>query len=300
MSVMEPDFILFLQHGWADDNREILKLGSQLPTAQATVIAPCLNYVQTWLRIDPLIDTVEAIAQATAAQYPGVPFRIVGHSMGGLIWLEILNRHPDWQEQVHSLVLLGSPVGGADLGRIIDPLQMGLGIATDLGVNRKAIATQIAAQIPTLSIAGNYDGGSDGVVPLESSRFPHTQFVQIPGVSHPSLRSHPSVASTIRDFWAGVSVGEAILFDAVIHRLQAVPGMTDGHVRDFPRSSTRFHLKNGGTIRTWINPVGVDHVFVADMEGHCLYAGFVGWLHSADLRAALTQIYQDEELVSRG
>lgn len=299
MSLREPDFILFLQHGWADDNREMLKLGQQLATPRVKVVAPCLNYVQTWLRIDPLIDAVGAIAHETATEYPGVPFRIVGHSMGGLIWLEILNRQPDWRDRVHSLVLVGSPVGGADLGRILDPLQVGIGIASDLGVNRKAIAAQIAASIPTLSIVGNFDGGSDGIVPVECSRFPHTQFVQIPGVSHPNLRSHPSVAATIRDFWTGVPVGEAIVLDTVIHRLQAVPGITDGHLRDFSKSKILFYLKNGGTVRTWSNLMGVDHVFVADIEGRCLYAGFVGWLHSADLQQALAKIYQDEQLASR-
>jgi len=288
-----PDSILFLQHGWADDNQEILKLGQQLALPGTEVVAPSLSYVQTWLRIAPLINEVEAIAHQTLIRYPTVPYRIVGHSMGGLIWLELLHRRPEWRPRVHSLVLIGSPVGGADLGRILDPFQFGVGIAGDLGVNRKAIATQIAQHIPTLSIAGNFDGGGDGVVPLDCSRFPHAQFVQIPGLSHPALRNHPAVAATIRDFWTGIEVGEFVVFNQVIHRLQAVPGMTDGHIRDFSRSTILFHLENGGTLRTWTNWLGVDHVFVADAEGRCLYAGFVGWLHSADLQGAIAQIYQE-------
>jgi len=294
MPLTKPDYILFLQHGWADDNRELAKLGQQLAEPGAEVVAPSLNYVQTWLRIDPLVQAVEAIAHEATTQFPHTPFRVVGHSMGGLIWLEILNRHPEWQDQIHSLVLIGSPVGGADLGRIVDPLQVGIGIAGDLGTNRKAIATQIAGSLPTLSIAGDVDDGSDGVVPVAATRFPNAQFVRLAGVSHPALRSHPAVAATIRDFWTGLEVGEAIVFDEVIHRLHAVPGMTDGHQRDFPKSTVLFPLKNGGTLRTWVNPMGVDHVFVADAEGHCLYAGFVGWFHSADLQQALFEIRQNQ------
>lgn len=296
MALKEPRVILFLQHGWADDNRAMLKLGEQLAAPGTEVIANSLNYVQTWLRIDPLIEDVEAIALDTITRYPGIPLRIVGHSMGGLIWIEILNRKPSWRANVHSLVLIGSPVGGADLGRILDPLQAGVGIAGDLGRNRKAIAARIAATVPTLTIAGDLDGGSDGVVPVECTRFPHAQFVRLPGISHPALRSHPSVAAIIREFWAGLTVGEAIVLDDVIHRLHAVPGITDGHERDFAKSKVVVHLRNGGTLRTWSNLFGVDHVFVADAEGTCRYAGFVGWLHSPDLQRAIAKIYQDEHL----
>ncbi|MBD1911621.1 MULTISPECIES: alpha/beta hydrolase [unclassified Leptolyngbya] len=296
MPFREPNVILFLQHGWADDNRAMLKLGEQLAIPGTEVVASSLNYVQTWLRIDPLIQEVEAIAQTTMARHPGIPLRIVGHSMGGLIWLEVLNRNPSWRANVHSLVLVGSPVGGADLGRILDPLQVGVGIAGDLGKNRKALAAHIAAIVPTLIIAGDLDGGSDGVVPVECTRFPHAQFVRLPGISHPALRSHSSVAATIREFWVGLQVGEAVVLDDVIHRLHAVPGMTDGHMRDFAKSKVLFHLKNGGTLRTWTNVFGVAHVFVADAEGTCRYAGFVGWLHNSDLQRAIANIHQDEHL----
>ncbi|HIK54539.1 MAG TPA: alpha/beta hydrolase [Synechococcales cyanobacterium M55_K2018_004] len=285
-----PDTLLFMQHGWADDNRDMLTLSKHLATEGTQVIAPTLNYLQTWIKITPLIQAVETIALHTLTVYPAIPIRIVGHSMGGLIWLEVLQRHPQWWERVSSLVLLGSPVGGADLGRIIDPLQLGVGIASDLGQNRKAIASQIAAQIPTLVIAGDVDGGSDGVVTVESTRFPNAQFVALPGVSHPALKTHPLVVSTILEFWSGVFVAEAIPFNDVVARLNAVPGITDGHFRDFSRAKPVIHLKNGGTVRAWRNPLGVDHVFVADAKGTCVYAGFVGWLHRSDLKDALEEI----------
>jgi hypothetical protein len=290
MSSHPPEFILFVQHGWADDNQAMLSLAQQLVPQSALIVAPSLGYIETWLRIEPLIQVVEKIAIAQFIQHPHASARIIGHSMGGLIWLEVLNRHPEWWHRIHSLVLIASPVGGADLGRIIDPLQLGIGIANDLGTNRKAIAERIATMIPTLVIAGDLDRGSDGTIPIGSTRFPKAQFVVFPGLSHPVLRNHPLVVSIIHEFWADFTIGEAIEFDDIIRRLHTVPGMTDGHWRDFDKAQVLINLDNGGTVRTWKNLMGIDHVFVASPEGECLFAGFVGWLHQQELYLTLQEI----------
>lgn len=293
MDSTAPEFLLFMQHGWADDNRAMQQLAEQLVTGDIPVIAPSLGYLQTWIRIKPLIQAVETIASGHLVQYPEVPLRIVGHSMGGLIWLEVLHRHPDWWPRVHSLTLVGSPVGGADLGRLIDPFGLGIGIARDLGKNRKPMAEEIAAIIPTLDIAGNLDGGSDITVPVEATRFQNARFVILEGLSHVELRNHPQVASTIQTFWSDVHQFELISYDQIVRRLQAVPGMTDGHWRGLKQSHLRITLATGGSIRTWRNAMGVDHVFVLSPQGRCLYAGFVGWLHSPDLQKALQSIEQE-------
>ena len=91
---MQPSYILYAQHGWADINTGISKLAAQIACPEAKVIVPNLGFVNTWIRIAPLVDRVEAIAHQTQAQYPDTPIRIVGHSMGGLIWLEVLARNP--------------------------------------------------------------------------------------------------------------------------------------------------------------------------------------------------------------
>lgn len=285
-----PEFILFAQHGWADDNRAMLDLAHQLVPDTIPIVAPSLNYLQTWLRISPLIEAKAKIALEQIAAYPDLPLRIVGHSMGGLIWLEILNRHPELWERVHSLVLVASPVGGADLGRLIDPISLGIGIAADLGMNRKPIAEKIAAAIPTLVIAGDIDGGSDGTVPVECTKFANARFVCLSDLSHPVLRNHPAVAAVIRDFWEDNAIGESIVYDDVVRLLHQVPGMTDGHWRNFDKAEVAMQLEDGSTIRTWQNWMGIDHVFVASPEGTCLYAGFVGWLHAQDLCLALDEI----------
>ncbi|WP_088892208.1 alpha/beta fold hydrolase [Leptolyngbya ohadii] len=289
---VEPGFFLFVQHGWADDNRTMLKLAKRLVTDNTPIVAPNLGYIQTWLKIDPLINDVEAIAKAHLDPYPHTPFRIVGHSMGGLIWLEVLHRHPEWWSRVHSLVLVGSPVGGSDLGRMIDPFKLGIGIAADLGTSRVHLAEAIAKEIPTLIIAGDVGQGSDGTVPIACMRFAHAQYVCLPGVSHAGLRNHPEVAEAIRDFWVDTSIGETIVDDEIVRRLRVTPGITDGNWSNFPKASIVMNLANGSTIRLYEDLFGIDHVFVACPEGSCVYAGFVGWFHIQDLLEALEDIRQ--------
>lgn len=289
-SDIAPDFILFAQHGWADNNQHMAALAQSLATESTLIVAPSLNYAMTWLRIVPLIQEVEQAALAAITRWPEAPLRIIGHSMGGLIWLEVLTRHPDWWPRVHSLVLVASPVGGADLGRIIDPLRVGVGIAADLGQDRRAMASAIAAQINTLVIAGNVDGGSDGTITVECTKVPHAQFVDMEGLSHAVMRYHPWVVETIRQFWEGQSFSEPLTQHPVIEQLRAIPGMTDAHLRDLPQSAPFLTLEDDSVIRVWRHPLGIDHVFVLAPNGACIYAGYVGWLHRSELWKALYQI----------
>lgn len=292
-----PDYLLYAQHGWADIDYAIGTLARQIASPNAQVIVPNLGFVNTWIRIAPLVDRVEAIAQQTQLDYPDSPMRIVGHSMGGLIWLEVLARHPEWWPLVESLVLVGSPVGGADLSRMIDPFGLGIGIARDLGQNRRAIAEQIAAEVPTLIIAGDSDRGSDGVVPVECARFNRASYVKVNDVSHAQLKQHRLVAEVIQQFWQGenclcvLSPVESEC-DRIIRQLQAVPGMTDAHYRGFEKSEPWARLPNGLVLRTWCSRLNIHHVFLSSPTGDCLFAGFVGWPHTIALYKTLWQLRQ--------
>jgi pimeloyl-ACP methyl ester carboxylesterase len=116
--------LVFVQHGWADTNRVMLRLAEILKNdlpPDVKVSAPNLGWWRTWREFAPLKQKVEEDAQALIAQYPLASVDIIGHSMGGLIWLEILADHPEWWSKVRSLVLLAVPVGGSDLARIFDP-----------------------------------------------------------------------------------------------------------------------------------------------------------------------------------
>lgn len=224
-------FILFAQHGWADNHRGMVACSKLLGVENA--IAPNLGWWKTWWRIAPLIKQVEEIAISQLEAHPHLPWRIVGHSMGGLIWLELLHRFPEWHDRVESLVLLGSPVGGAELGRMFDPLNLAIG--RDLALNRRSIAEALAQNIPSLSIAGDLDGGSDGVVTVGSTQFNYAQCLSLPGIFHPDLRFDPRVIRAIQDFWNSpfVSIPEGNLSRQLIDYLRSIPGMIDGHYRDF-------------------------------------------------------------------
>jgi len=299
----QPDYILYAQHGWADVNQGIGKLAAQIASPQAQVVVPNLGFVNTWIRIAPLIDRVEVIAQQTQNQYPEAPLRIVGHSMGGLIWLEVLQRHPEWWSLVDALVLVAAPVGGADLSRMIDPLGLGIGIARDLGMNRRAIAEKIAAEIPTLIIAGDYDNGSDGVVPVECTRFHRASYVEVNDINHDRMKKHPAVAGIIREFWQNTDclcVPEPVesYCDRLIRQLQAIPGITDAHYRGFEKSEVWALMPDNLVLRTWRSRVNIHHVFLSNDMGDCLFAGFVGWPHTQDLYNSLSRIRADRAHVA--
>jgi pimeloyl-ACP methyl ester carboxylesterase len=296
-----PDFILFAQHGWADTSKAIANLACNLATPNTLTITPDLGWVKTWIRIEPLIQYVEQIATETIATYPETPIKIIGHSMGGLIWIEVLSRHPDWWSKVHSFVLVASPVGGAHLARMLDPLGIGIGMARDLGLDRREMAELIAEVIPTLIIAGDVDQGSDGTITIGSTLFSHAAIITLPGLSHAVLKNHPNVVKTIQNFWDNPPTPEEQkpeLSVSLTKRLRLVPGMTDAHRRDFNRSKLYLRFNDGTTIRTWKNPLQIEHIFVADSEGECLYAGFVGWLHSQDLRNALEDIKKEYSAIN--
>ncbi|MDJ0651358.1 MAG: alpha/beta hydrolase [Xenococcaceae cyanobacterium MO_188.B19] len=290
----KPDFLLFAQHGWSDNGNDIGKLAQAISSPNNLVIAPSLGLLKTYWRIEPLVQAVEKLVRENLQQYPEIPWRIMGHSMGGLIWLEVLQRNPQWWEKVNSLVVIGSPIGGSDIARIIDPLGIGIGMARDLGKNRRSIAEKIAQQIPTISIAGDINGGSDGMVNLTTTKFNYCQFVCLSGIPHATLKRHPRLIPIIQDFWANPQIHHppksANLATKIIETLQAIPGMTDGDLRDFVKSQEKIKFSNGVSLHTWKNYFGVNHVFVADEQGNSLYAGYVGWLDAPQLKKVIEKI----------
>jgi hypothetical protein len=287
------DYILFAQHGWADRTNRITQLAQRLADAKTLVISPNLGWLNTWIAIEPLITTVETEVIKAIAIYPHAKIKIIGHSMGGLIWLELLDRHPEWWIKIHSLILLGSPIGGAHLARMFDPLAIGIGIAKDLGKNRRAIAEKIAQNIPTLAIAGDFDRGSDRTVTVESTKFLHSQFICLDKLSHNALKINPQLDKIIYSFWKNPIITNSLTTDYVINliaRFRNIPGMTDSCLKKFDRSQIYMSLKNNLTIRIWTNYLQVKHIFLVDLDNKCLYSGYVGWLHSQNLFQTLDDI----------
>ncbi|MBD2098578.1 hypothetical protein H6F90_26255 [Trichocoleus sp. FACHB-591] len=75
--------------------------------------------------------------------------------------------------------------------------------------------------------------------------------------------------------------------------LNTVVGITPAHHRDFSSATSIARLRDGATVRTWKNLVGVDHVFLANYNDQMVYGGFVGWIHSEGLHQAIAQIKQE-------
>ncbi|MGF1538885.1 MAG: alpha/beta fold hydrolase [Pleurocapsa sp.] len=288
-----PDFLLFAQHGWADRGNDLAKLARALATPNTHLIVPSLGIINTFISIKILVKQVEQLAEEAINNHPETPLKIIGHSMGGLIWLEVLQSHPEWWHKVHSLVTIGSPIGGSDVARIIDPFNLGISTARDLGKNRRLLAEKIAQHIPTLSIASDVKAGSDGLVTVECSKFAHSKFVLVLGIPHAALKCHPQIVPIIQDFWANPRIESSPNTDLatkIIRHLQSVPGMTDASYKALKRSQVVMSFTDGISLRIWKNPVGVTHVFVTDQEEKCLYAGYVGWLHTKELSNAIAQL----------
>ncbi len=76
----------------------------------------------------------------------------------------------------------------------------------------------------------------------------------------------------------------------LIDRLRRVTGITDTLTKDFAQAQTHTIFQNQVSLHTWKNRFGVDFVYVGDATGACIYAGYVGWAHAADLRHVLAEI----------
>jgi pimeloyl-ACP methyl ester carboxylesterase len=277
-------FILFAQHGWADSDRDIRNLARSLVSQDGdiAIYAPNLGLINTWLQIDPLIDRVEQVAQMAIAKYPDLPWRIVAHSMGGLIWLEVLTRNPQWWSRVHSLVLIGSPVGGSDLGRLFDPFRLFPLIARDLGRNRRPLAEAIAAKISTLSIISDIGHYTDGIVPLSASQFAYAQILQLQGLRHATLKNHPQVAAAIQQFWQDPVITAPVVNTAsqLIAELRS-RDLTETDSRNFVRAKAIDIYDDGTKLWQWENLLKIKHFYVsvptAKGGDRCIYSAYAGF-----------------------
>ncbi len=79
----------------------------------------------------------------------------------------------------------------------------------------------------------------------------------------------------------------------VVKTLLNVPGMTIAHSRDFKKARPLFKLKDETTVRLFINPVGVKHIFLADSENKMIFGGYVGWIHNKGFDETLEEISWD-------
>jgi len=121
---------------------------------------------------------VERLARFARESADGRPMHFVGHSLGGVLILDMLNRHPEIA--AGSTVLLGAPVRGSFTGRRFGLAGVGRWMMGDSGAvwNERAVKWQRAAPLGVIAgtarmglgvALGRIPGPSDGVVSVSET-----------------------------------------------------------------------------------------------------------------------------------
>lgn len=99
-----------------------------------------VTHVYAYRGRGPFEANVERFAHFAQATLDGRPGHFIGHSLGGVLVLNMLNRHPDIA--LYSTVLLGAPVRGCIAGRRLGAARLGrwmMGACRPLWEERPAI-----------------------------------------------------------------------------------------------------------------------------------------------------------------
>lgn len=157
----------------------VLAPGLWMPAAAMRLLATRLSrrgyrvHIFDYQGRAPFDANVEALARFAR----GNAF-FVGHSLGGLLVLEMLNRHPEVQAQ--AVVLLGAPVRGCLAGRRLGGARLGrwmMGACRELWDERPARWTRraplgVVAGTTPLGLGrafGRLPGANDGVVRVDET-----------------------------------------------------------------------------------------------------------------------------------
>ena len=136
------------------------------------------THVFTYRGRSPFEGNVARLARFARQALQGRTAHFVGHSLGGVLALEMLNTHPE--QPVASLILLGAPARGCLAGRRLGSARVGrwmLGACAEVWHEREAVWKRdaplgvIAGTVPLgLGRAfGRLPGPNDGVVRVEET-----------------------------------------------------------------------------------------------------------------------------------
>jgi hypothetical protein len=100
------------------------------------------------------------------------------------------------------------------------------------------------------------------------------------------------VVALSKDFTGKPEVATDIseLNTQVVEKLLNTPGMIQSRGTKFKKATPNFKLKDGTILRTYRNSVGVEYVFLADSSGRMIFGGYVGWIHSQNLKVTVAEI----------
>jgi pimeloyl-ACP methyl ester carboxylesterase len=160
-------------------NEVVLAPGLWMPGVAMRVLAARLSqrgyraHIFDYHGRAPFAANVEALARFAQGKA-----LFVGHSLGGVLVLEMLNRHPEIQAQ--AVVLLGAPVRGCLAGRRLGGARLGrwmMGACRELWDERPARWTRpaplgVVAGTTPLGLGrafGRLPGSNDGVVCVDET-----------------------------------------------------------------------------------------------------------------------------------
>ena len=188
----------------------VLVPGLWMPAAGMALLAARLSRFRThffgYRGRAPYDANVEALARFAR----GKPF-LVGHSLGGVLVLDMLNRHPEID--IQAVVLLGAPVRGCLAGRRLGRARLGrwmMGACCALWQERSARWTRraplgvVAGTLPLgLGRAfGALPGVNDGVVCVEETTVEGMSGRRLVRQGHSMLIVSREVGSLVRGFLA--------------------------------------------------------------------------------------------------
>jgi len=162
----------------------VLAPGLWMPGAAMALLAARLaraghaTHVFTYRGRSPMESNVARLARFARQAVQGRAAHFVGHSLGGVLALEMLNAHPE--QPVASLILLGAPVRGCLAGRRLGSARVGrwmMGGCGELWHEREAVWKRdaplgvVAGTVPLgLGRAfGRLPGPNDGVVRVDET-----------------------------------------------------------------------------------------------------------------------------------
>jgi pimeloyl-ACP methyl ester carboxylesterase len=159
----------------------------------------------------PFEANVSRFARYASETLAGRPAHFIGHSLGGVLTLDMLNRHPEIP--VASALLLGAPVRGCLAGRRLGGARVGrwmMGACGELWTEREARwqrSAPLGVVAGTLALGlgralGRLPGANDGVVCVEETAVEGMTARALVACGHSMLIASGSVGSLAERFFA--------------------------------------------------------------------------------------------------
>lgn len=202
-----PDTVLLL-HGLWMNRFAMLPLARALKRAGFATLEPSYPSMRGNLQdnVDALALQLDAFCRNLPASAAMPRIHIVGHSLGGLLALALLQREPV-DPRLGRVVLLGSPVAGCSAARDFATYPGGewlLGETTplwerlpmpDIPAGREVGAIAGTRRIGLASLLVGIEGEHDGVVRVEETRLPGLADHRVLPVSHTGMLLSAEVAA---------------------------------------------------------------------------------------------------------